>query len=212
MEQTIAKMLLQIGAVIIRPLEPFTWTSGLKSPMYCDNRLTISYPQVRRAIARGFVELIEREFGAVDVVAGTSTAGIPHAAYVSELLNVPMAYIRDKPKGHGKLNRIEGRIHSSHRVVVIEDAFSTGGSSIAAAKAVVEDTGAQVAGVAAIYSYQFPRCEQNFRDAGFNAYSLTGYAALMKAAVEMGIIQEADANFLAKWRENPEGFQWMEQQ
>lgn len=208
MQAVIAKMLLQIGAVIIRPQEPFTWTSGIQSPMYCDNRLTISYPQVRKLIASEFADLIQQKFGAVDVIAGTSTAGIPHAAFVSDLLQVPMAYVRDKAKGHGKQGRIEGRIRSTDRVVVIEDTFSTGGSSLAAAQAIVEDAGASVLGVAAIYSYEFPLCEERFRAAGLPFYSLTGYSDLMRTAVELGLVTNQQANLLSEWKNAPDQFDW----
>lgn len=208
METVLAKMLLQIGAVVIRPQEPFVWTSGMKSPIYCDNRLTISYPQVRQTIAKGFAELIQREFGVIDVVAGTATAGIPHAAYVSELLQVPMAYIRSSAKGHGKQNRIEGRIQKTNRVVIIEDLLSTGGSAIAAAQAVQEDAGAEVVGVAAIFSYEFRACKQRFEGLNLPVHTLTNYSALMNMAVQLGQMDDQTKNFLASWKEAPEKFDW----
>lgn len=201
----IAKKLLEIQAVALRPNEPFTWTSGLKSPIYCDNRLTMAYPEIRDCIAEGFATMIRERYADVDVIAGTSTAGIPHAAFLSQKLNLPMAYIRDKAKGHGKGNQIEGRMLPGQKVVVIEDLISTGGSSLKAAQA-VRDAGAEVLAVLAIFTYQFPAATQSFVDAGFRLETLSNYSALIEAALERGVVSGEDKGKLQAWRENPEAF------
>ncbi|WP_018132402.1 orotate phosphoribosyltransferase [Effusibacillus pohliae] len=203
---TIARMLLQINAVALRPQQPFTWTSGIKSPIYCDNRLTMSYPQVRDFIAQGFADLINREWGQVDVVAGTATAGIPHAAFVAQKLSLPMAYIRSSAKGHGKENMIEGIIQLGQRVVVIEDLISTGGSSIKAAKA-VQEAGGTVVGVAAIFTYGFEKAARTFAQAGIPMRTLTSYDVLLKTALANGYISEQEVAFLEAWRKDPEHWQ-----
>ncbi|GAX90961.1 orotate phosphoribosyltransferase [Effusibacillus lacus] len=201
--RTIAHMLLQINAVTLRPNHPFTWTSGIKSPIYCDNRLTMAYPQVRDFIAEGFVDLIHREWGQVDVVAGTATAGIPHAAFVSQKMFLPMAYIRSSAKGHGKENLIEGRIRAGQRVVVIEDLVSTGGSSVKAAQA-VQEIGGIVAGVAAIFTYGFEKAAKTFAEAGIPLRTLTSYEVLLQVALANGSISETEVELLASWRKDPE--------
>lgn len=155
----IAAYLLQIEAVALRPKQPFTWTSGLKSPIYCDNRLTMSYPEVRDYIAESFAAIIRSQFPETEAISGTATAGIPHAAWVAEKLNLPMSYVRDKAKGHGKENQIEGLIKPGQKVIVIEDLISTGGSSIKAAQAVAQ-AGAQPLAVLAIFSYQLNKATQ----------------------------------------------------
>ncbi|BCJ86035.1 orotate phosphoribosyltransferase [Effusibacillus dendaii] len=202
---TIAHMLLQIGAVTLRPQQPFTWTSGIKSPIYCDNRLTMAFPQVRDLIAAEFSNRINCEWGLVDVIAGTATAGIPHAAFVAQKMCLPMAYIRSSAKGHGKENMIEGLIRPGQRVVVIEDLISTGGSSVKAAQA-VRDAGAEVVGVAAIFTYGFEKATQTFADAGIPLRTLTSYDTLLEIAVEKGYIRQEELNLLAAWRTNPENW------
>ncbi|MFC4768436.1 orotate phosphoribosyltransferase [Effusibacillus consociatus] len=204
--QTIAHMLLQINAVALRPQQPFTWTSGMKSPIYCDNRLTMAYPQVRDLIAESFADLINREWGQVDVVAGTATAGIPHAAFVSQKLSLPMAYIRSSAKGHGKENMIEGIIRPGQRVAVIEDLISTGGSSVKAAKA-VQDAGAIVVGVAAIFTYGFEKAVRTFEETEIPLRTLTSYDNLLEVAVAKGYITEQEVSLLASWRKDPENWQ-----
>lgn len=204
--QTIAHMLLQIDAVTLRPQHPFTWTSGIKSPIYCDNRLTMAFPQVRDFIAEGFAAVINREWGHVDVVAGTATAGIPHAAFVAQKLSLPMAYIRSSAKGHGKENMIEGRIRAGQRVVVIEDLISTGGSSIKAAKA-VQDAGGVVVGVAAIFTYGFEKAARTFAEAEIPLRTLTDYDILLEIALAKGYIKEKEIAMLAAWRKDPENWQ-----
>ncbi|AJY76394.1 orotate phosphoribosyltransferase [Paenibacillus beijingensis] len=201
----IAGKLLDIEAVALRPSEPFTWTSGLKSPIYCDNRLTMSYPEVRELIAEGFAALIREQYPDAEVIAGTATAGIPHAAWVAQKLNLPMVYIRDKAKGHGKQNQIEGRVQAGQKVVVIEDLISTGGSSLKAALA-VREAGATVSAVLAIFSYQFPQAGQAFADAGMPLATLSNYSALIEVAAQRGIVREGEIASLQAWREDPQSY------
>ncbi|TVY00608.1 orotate phosphoribosyltransferase [Cohnella terricola] len=201
----IAGRLLEIGAVNLRPNDPFTWTSGIISPIYCDNRLTMSYPDIRDSIAEGFAALIREHYPDTEVIAGTATAGIPHAAWVAQKLNLPMAYIRDKAKGHGKQNQIEGLIKDGQKVVVIEDLISTGGSSLKAALAVIE-AGGDVQSVLAIFTYQFPQAAEAFREEGIELQTLSNYSALVEEARNRGTISDADVSLLQSWRENPQAF------
>ncbi|MCM3746268.1 orotate phosphoribosyltransferase [Paenibacillus pasadenensis] len=201
----IAGKLLDIGAVALSPDEPFTWTSGLKSPIYCDNRLTMSYPDIRELVAEGFAAVIREQFPDAEVIAGTATAGIPHAAWVAQKLNLPMAYIRDKAKGHGKQNQIEGRIAEGQKVVVIEDLISTGGSSIKAAQA-VREAGAEVLAVVAIFTYQFASAEAAFAEAGVPLQTLSSYSALIDVAAERGIVASGQLASLKAWREDPASY------
>ncbi|MCQ4086083.1 orotate phosphoribosyltransferase [Saccharibacillus sp. JS10] len=205
MEAKIAADLLNIGAVALKPDEPFTWTSGIKSPIYCDNRLTMSYPEVRDRIADGFAQLIKTHYPDVEIIAGTATAGIPHAAWVAQKMNLPMAYIRDKAKGHGKQNQIEGIIESGKKVVVIEDLISTGGSSLKAALA-VREVGAKPLAVLAIFSYQLDIATQAFAEEQVPLQTLSNYTALMQTALELGTIQASQMDLLKSWRENPSEF------
>jgi len=201
----IASYLLQIEAVALSPKQPFTWTSGIKSPIYCDNRLTMSYPEVREYIAESFAAVIRETYPDAEVIAGTATAGIPHAAWVAQKLNLPMAYIRDKAKGHGKQNQIEGLIKSGQKVVVIEDLISTGGSSLKAALA-VKEAGGQPLAVLAIFSYQLDKAVNAFAEAGIPLQSLSNYGALMEVALEQGKIESSDMASLKAWREDPSAF------
>lgn len=201
----IASQLLKIKAVALRPQQPFTWTSGIKSPIYCDNRLTMSYPEIRNDIAEAFATIIRNQYPDAEVIAGTATAGIPHAAWVAQKLNLPMAYIRDKAKGHGKENLIEGLITEGQKVVVIEDLISTGGSSIKAAEA-VRVAGATPLAVLAIFSYQADKGVKAFEDAGIPLQTLSNYTALMDVALAQGTIQESDFELLKSWREDPSSF------
>jgi orotate phosphoribosyltransferase len=201
----IAASLLKIEAVALRPHQPFTWTSGIKSPIYCDNRLTMSFPEIRDLIASGFATLIQEKYPDAEVIAGTATAGIPHAAWVADKLGLPMIYIRDKAKGHGKENQIEGMLREGQKVVVIEDLISTGGSSLKAALA-VNEAGGQALGVVAIFTYQLDKAIQSFKEAGMPLQALTNYTVLLEEAVELGKIQEADLELLQSWRANPAAF------
>ncbi|GAV12203.1 orotate phosphoribosyltransferase [Paenibacillus jamilae] len=202
LERTIAQHLLNIQAVALRPNEPFTWTSGMKSPIYCDNRLTMSYPEIRDAIAEGFASLVKQYAPDAEVIAGTATAGIPHAAWVADKLGLPMAYIRDKAKGHGKQNQIEGIIRPGQKVVVIEDLISTGGSSLKAALA-VKEAGAEPLAVLAIFSYQLEKATSAFEEAGIPLRTLSNYTALTQTALDHGVIQAEDMDVLQAWRHDP---------
>lgn len=201
----VAESLLEIGAVALRPHQPFTWTSGIKSPIYCDNRLTMSYPEIRDLIAESFVTVIRESYPDTEVIAGTATAGIPHAAFVAQKLGLPMAYIRDKAKGHGKENQIEGLIKAGQKVIVIEDLISTGGSSIKAAQA-VREAGADPQAVLAIFSYQLDKAVNAFAEAGVPLQTLSNYSALIDVAVERGVIKSEDLELLKSWREDPSAF------
>ncbi|OBZ16709.1 MULTISPECIES: orotate phosphoribosyltransferase [Bacillales] len=201
----IAKSLLEIEAVALRPSDPFTWTSGIKSPIYCDNRLTMTYPEIRDLIAEGFATIIRENYPDAEVIAGTSTAGIPHAAWVAQKLNLPMAYIRDKAKGHGKQNQIEGRVNPGQKVVVIEDLISTGGSSLKAGLA-VREAGAEVLAVLAIFTYEFDSAVQSFADEKMPLATLSNYSALIQTAVQLGKVASEDVAALQAWRQDPQSF------
>ncbi|MBM0065227.1 orotate phosphoribosyltransferase [Alkalicoccobacillus gibsonii] len=203
-----AENLLSIEAVSLKPADPFTWSSGIKSPIYCDNRLTLSYPKVRREIAKGLAQLIKTNYPDVDVIAGTATAGIPHAAWVSDELELPMIYVRGSAKGHGKQKRIEGKLEAGQKVVVIEDLISTGGSSLSAVEAVRED-GAEVLGVAAIFTYELEKASDQLKAADVEATVLTDYTTLIQVAKETHVITEQEQSMLSKWRENPQSDAWM---
>jgi orotate phosphoribosyltransferase len=200
--EQIAVSLLKIGAVALRPDQPFTWTSGLKSPIYCDNRLTISYPEIRDAIAEGFAALIRDNFPDTEVIAGAATGGIPHAAWVAHKLNLPMVYVRDKAKGHGKENLIEGSIQPGQKTMIIEDLISTGGSSLKVALA-VNDAGAKALGVLGIFSYQFEKAASAFEQAGIPFETLTNYSILLDVALKQGSIKQQDIEALRAWSTNP---------
>ncbi|WP_051314736.1 orotate phosphoribosyltransferase [Alteribacter aurantiacus] len=198
--QTISNHLLTIGAVALQPTNPFTWSSGLKSPIYCDNRLTMSYPKVRKELIREFINLINLHYPEVTAVAGTATAGIPHAAWVAEALDLPMVYVRSKAKGHGKGNRIEGRLQEGDRVVVIEDLISTGGSSIQAANALKEE-GAHVLGVAAIFTYGLKRAEDLFVEADMPCHTITNFNTLIEEATDLNLREK---EMLKEWQKDPQ--------
>ena len=199
LERKLAKELLAIQAVALRPNDYFTWTSGIKSPIYCDNRITMSYPSIRREIAAGMVEVIKEKYQAVEVIAGTATAGIPHAAWVSELLDLPMIYVRDSAKKHGKTNQIEGRVLEGQKVVIIEDLISTGLSSLKVAKA-LREAGAEVLGVVAIFSYELKKAQDAFEEAGVEYITLTNYPVLVEEAVAIDYIHQDDVEKLLEWR------------
>ena len=199
LERKLAKDLLAIQAVALRPNDYFTWTSGIKSPIYCDNRITMSYPSIRREIAAGMVEVIKEKYPVVEVIAGTATAGIPHAAWVSELLDLPMIYVRDSAKKHGKTNQIEGRVLEGQKVVIIEDLISTGLSSLKVAKA-LREAGAEVLGVVAIFSYELKKAQAAFEEAGVEYITLTNYPVLVEEAVAIDYIHQDDVEKLLEWR------------
>lgn len=201
----IAKDLLKIQAVKLSPNEPFTWASGIKSPIYCDNRLTISYPKIRTAIAKGIAELISERYPKVEVIAGTATAGIPHAAWIAAELDLPLVYVRSKPKDHGRGKQIEGVLHPGAKTVVIDDLLSTGGSVLKAVKA-AQNEGADVLCVGAIFSYQLQAIVDNFRQADLSYFTLTNYSELLEAAVETNYISTTERAALEKWRHDPENW------
>lgn len=198
MKEHIANQLLEIGAVELRPHEPFTWASGIKSPIYCDNRLTMSYPAVRKEIAKGLTELIQEYYPNCQVVAGTATAGIPHAAWVSDLLELPMVYVRSKAKEHGQGNMIEGKVEANKKVVVVEDLISKGGSVIQAADA-LKAAGFEVLGIVAIFTYDLPQSIEAIQQAGYSFHTLTDFPSLVEVAVDTGAIREEDLPMLADW-------------
>lgn len=202
MKHYIAEKLLEINAVALKPQEPFTWTSGLRSPIYCDNRLTLSFPSVRKDIAQGLKKLILEHFSNAEVIAGTATAGIPHAAWVSDLLDLPMCYVRSKPKGHGKGNQIEGRVVEGQKVVVVEDLISTGGSVITAVQA-LREAGCEVLGVVSIFTYGLEKGKEAFAQEGIKSESLTDFPSLIEVAIEKGHVNETDQASLLDWRMDP---------
>ena len=203
MKKEIATHLLEIGAVSLQPQEPFTWSSGLKSPIYCDNRLTLAYPNVRSKIADGLTALIREHFSDVEAIAGTATAGIPHAAWASERLALPMCYVRNQAKGHGKGKQIEGKAEKGQKIVVVEDLISTGGSSLNAVRA-LKEAGCNVLGVVAIFTYGLEKGKQAFAENNVDVYTLTDYDTLIETAVELGVVTEQDIATLREWRRNPE--------
>ncbi|RIW36351.1 orotate phosphoribosyltransferase [Bacillus salacetis] len=205
MKKEIAQELLNIEAVFLKPNDPFTWSSGLKSPIYCDNRLTISYPKVRNMIAEGMAENIRNHFPDAEMIAGTATAGIPHAAWVSDRLGLPMCYVRSKPKAHGKGSQIEGKVSKGQKVVVVEDLISTGGSCISAVHALREE-GCEVLGVSAIFTYELQKGIERLEEEGIKAVSLSDYTALLEAAHENHYIEEKDLEALKSWRQSPENW------
>ena len=200
--QRVAKALLDIHAVTLNPDQPFTWASGLKSPIYTDNRLTISYPEVRQAIFNGMVEQIKLHFSEADVIAGTATAGIPHAAWVAQNMELPMIYVRTKPKDHGQGKQIEGVLKEGQKVVVIDDLISTGGSVLNAVRA-VNNAGGKVIGVVSVFTYDLPAAEQNFMANGLKYYSVTDYMTLIKVAKENNQISVDHLKSLQEWRKDP---------
>ncbi|KZZ82914.1 orotate phosphoribosyltransferase [Bacillus sp. SJS] len=207
MKEKMAKSLLEIGAVTLKPNEPFTWSSGMLSPIYCDNRLTLSFPEIRKEIAEGLAQVIRVNYPDAILIAGTATAGIAHAALVSDILGLPMCYVRGSAKGHGKGNMIEGIAGENDRAVVIEDLISTGGSSIHTVKA-LRDAGADVLGVAAIFTYEFDAADQNFSEELISCRTLTDYSTLIQIAREESRIKEEDLKKLEQWRKNPSSIEW----
>ncbi|MCB6405689.1 MULTISPECIES: orotate phosphoribosyltransferase [Streptococcus] len=201
----IARDLLKIKAVYLKPEEPFTWASGIKSPIYTDNRVTLAYPETRTLIEDGFVEKIRAEFPDVEVIAGTATAGIPHGAIIADKMNLPFAYIRSKPKDHGAGNQIEGRVAPGQKMVVIEDLISTGGSVLDAIAAAKRE-GADVIGAAAIFTYELPKAEKNFNEAGVKLVTLSNYTELIYLAEQEGYINAEGLALLKRFKEDQENW------
>ncbi|MBF0776457.1 orotate phosphoribosyltransferase [Streptococcus azizii] len=206
LSREIAAHLLDIKAVYLQPEEPFTWASGIKSPIYTDNRITLSYPDTRSLIENGFVEKIKESFPEVEVIAGTATAGIPHGAIIADRMNLPFAYIRSKPKDHGAGNQVEGRIVKGQKMVVIEDLISTGGSVLDAVAAAKRE-GADVLGVVAIFTYELPKAADNFEQAAVKLVTLSNYSELIKVAKVQGYINADGLTLLKKFKENQETWQ-----
>lgn len=205
-EQKVAEFLLQIKAIKLQPDNPFTWTSGWQSPIYCDNRITLSYPTIRTYIRQKLANLITEEFGKVDIIAGVATAGIPQGVLVAQELGLPFIYVRSKAKEHGTGSLIEGEFKEGQRVVVIEDLISTGKSSIQAINA-LREAGCIVIGLAGIFSYGFQLAEDNFQKAKCPYFTLSNYPALIKYAAENQIIASSELKLLEKWRVDPENWQ-----
>jgi len=198
----LALYLLQSKAIIIDPANPFQWASGWQSPIYCDNRKTLSYPDIRRFIKDAFIEQIKTEFGTPDMIAGVATGAIAQAALVAESMNIPMLYVRSSQKGHGLGNQIEGDINAGRNVVVVEDLVSTGGSSLKAVSA-LEEAGLEVLGMTAIFTYGFSHAEENFRLAKVSLKTLCNYHDLIEEAAETGYVRADDLETLKKWRVDP---------
>ncbi|WP_462228702.1 orotate phosphoribosyltransferase [Ekhidna sp.] len=198
----VAADLLKIEAIKLSPKDPFTWASGWKSPIYCDNRLSLSYPDVRSKIKTALGLAISNSFNGIDVIAGVATAGIPQGALVAEELGLPFIYVRSKSKGHGLQNMIEGRIEKGQRVLLVEDLVSTGGSSLAAADALVE-AGADVVGMVAIFTYGFPVSENNFKEKGVDLVVLSDYNHLLEHAQDERMFENDVLKTLKEWRDDP---------
>ena len=201
MEQLIAKELLKIGAVFLRPQEPFTWASGIKSPIYCDNRLTLSYPETRDKVENGLASLVKTYFPECEALMGTSTAGIAHAALTAQILSLPLGYVRGEAKSHGRTNRIEGKLEKGQKVVVVEDLISTGGSVIEVVNALREE-GAEVLGVVSIFTYGIRKGLERLAGAGVENHSLSNLDSLVEVAAEMGYIKPEDKKTILEFRNN----------
>lgn len=203
--QEVAKKLLEIGAIKLNLKKPFSWSSGWQSPIYCDNRLSLSYPEIRTYIKRGLSNLVSLHFPEAEGIAGVATAGIPQGALIADELALPFAYVRSKPKGHGMENLIEGTLSRGSRIVVVEDLVSTGGSSLKSAEA-LRAAGCEVLGMVCIFTYGFDLADRNFKEAGLPLYSLSNYGVLIEEAKKLGIVKGHESETLQSWRKAPE--QW----
>lgn len=208
MEKLIAKDLLSIKAVFFRPEEPFTWASGIKSPVYCDNRLTLTAPAVRTDIENGLAKLVKENYPEAEVLMGTSTAGIAHAAIVGHILDMPMGYVRSGNKDHGRQNRIEGKLEAGQKVVVVEDLISTGGSCIEVVDA-LREAGAEVLGVVSIFTYGMAKGIKRLEEANVKNISLTNFDVIAEVAAEEGYIKDEDIARLIAFRNNPSDESWI---
>ncbi len=208
MQERIAKDLLSIGAVFLRPEEPFTWASGIRSPVYCDNRLTLTAPAVRNDVENGLAELIRTCYPDVEVLMGTSTAGIAHAAIVGHIMGLPMGYVRSGNKDHGRQNRIEGRLEPGQKVVVVEDLISTGGSVIEVVEA-LREAGADVLGVVSIFTYGMAKGLRRLAEAHVENHSLTNFDVITQVAAREGYISAGDIDRLIAFRNNPSDESWI---
>lgn len=205
----VAKNLLKIKAVFLKPNDPFTWASGIKSPIYCDNRLTLSYPDVRKVIENGLAETIKKYYPDVEVIEGTSTAGIAHAAIVSEILGLPMGYVRGGAKDHGRGNQIEGIVPDGKKVVVVEDLISTAGSSLEVVE-VLREAGANVLGIVSIFTYGLKKGIERLEAAKCENHSISNFETLVDVAAKEKYISEADIKKVLKFQSNPNDPSWME--
>lgn len=201
--RNVAESLLQIKAIKLNPANYFTWASGWHSPIYCDNRKILSYPEIRKMVARSFAETINELYPDAEVIAGVATGAIAHGILAAEELQKPFIYVRSAPKSHGMTNQIEGEYKKGDKVVVVEDLISTGGSSLSAVQA-LRDAGCEVLGMVAIFTYGFPQAEENFRNAGVKVDTLSDYNTLIGVAVEKDYILSADLETLKSWRESPD--------
>ena len=208
MKELIARDLLSIGAVFLRPEEPFTWASGIKSPIYCDNRLTLTAPAVRSDVENGLVELIRREYPDAQVLMGTSTAGIAHAAIAAHIMGLPMGYVRSGAKDHGRNNRIEGKLEAGQRVIVVEDLISTAGSALDVVEA-LRDAGAEVLGIASLFTYGMKKGLDRMAAAHVRNVSLTDFDTVVAVAARDGLIQSGDVARLLAFRDHPEDESWI---
>ncbi len=205
----VAEILLDIGAVFLRPEEPFTWASGIKSPIYCDNRLLLSYVDERREVQDFLAEMVKEKFPNCEAVMGTSTAGIPHAAFLAERLNLPMGYVRASAKDHGRNKQIEGKVADKQKVVVVEDLISTG-SSVLEVVRILKEAGAEVLAVVSIFTYGMEKAKKAFDSEGVRLESLSNFDLALDVAVKKAYIKESDRQALLKFRENPSDESWIE--
>lgn len=208
MEKLIAKDLLSIGAVFFRPNEPFTWASGIKSPVYCDNRLTLTAPKVRNDVENSLAKVVKEKYPDCEVLMGTSTAGIAHAAITAHILGMPMGYVRSKPKDHGRTNMIEGKLEKGQKVVVVEDLISTGGSVIEVVEA-LRDAGAEVLGIVSIFTYGMKKGLERLAAANVKNISLTNFDVIAQVAADEGYIAQSDIEKLIAFRNNPSDESWI---
>ena len=204
----VAENLLKIKAVFLRPDEPFTWASGIKSPIYCDNRLILTAPEARDVVENAIAETVKKEYPQAEALFGTSTAGIAHAAIAGHILNMPMGYVRGSSKDHGRNNKIEGKLEPGTKVVVIEDLISTGGSSLDVVES-LREAGAEVLGIVSIYTYGMKKGLERLKDANVKNVSLTDFDTTIAVAVEIGYIKESDVIRLKAFRDNPSDESWI---
>lgn len=207
MKETIAKHLLETQAVFLRPENPFTWASGIKSPIYCDNRITLAYPQTRKLIEDGLAQLIKKHYPSAQVIMGTATAGIAHAALVADILELPMGYVRASSKDHGRTNQIEGKLEKGQKVVVVEDLISTAGSVIEVVK-VLQNAGAEVLGIVSIFTYGMQKGIDRLKDTGISNHSLSDFNTLINVAICNGYIVKKYESGLHEFQKNPNNPDW----
>lgn len=208
-QKKIAEHLLKIGAVFLKPNDPFTWASGIKSPIYCDNRLTLSYPEVRTDVEEGLSELIDEHFSECEAIFGTSTAGIAHAAIVADIMQLPMGYVRGSAKDHGRTNQIEGKAEKGQKVVVVEDLISTAGSCVDVVK-VLREAGCEVLGIVSIFTYGMQKGLDRLKENDIKNVSLSNLDALVEVAADGGYIQKTEIEKILKFRGNPQDASWQD--